>query len=386
MILRRGTKGHDTFSATVEAEQFDGLGGYDRVVYAAANASVTIDISDLSKNTGFAAGDTYINIRSFGLSTHNDAFFGGAGKDVVNGDNGDDRLDGNGDNNSLTGHSGNDVMLGGAGLDALWGGGGADWAHGGSGDDQIWGDSGNDTLTGGTDAGTVSIATVNTKYYQYAPNQFVLLSKIDDFGEWVEVPKYHNVEEAGRLTSIARAEGDAIFVLTNGFNSSRNWNAQNTGQPVDLGPSGQISADKSVIFNMGQIASTATVRIVGEVGRPGPQVAGYNADGVVVSSVTTLSSIKFGDVLTGGSGADTFAFAAGDGVDRITDFQIGVDRIDLNNAWFDRVASNGEYLVRDYQGGALIVFKDTSTDGFVDNTAIYLAGRTVSSITDAIFI
>ena len=37
------------------------------------------------------------------------------------------------------------------------------------------------------------------------------------------------------------------------------------------------------------------------------------------------------DRLTGGTGADTFVFVADEGADRITDFELGVDRIDLSD-------------------------------------------------------
>jgi hypothetical protein len=50
------------------------------------------------------------------------------------------------------------------------------------------------------------------------------------------------------------------------------------------------------------------------------------------------------DTLTGGAGADTFVFAPGDGVDLITDFQIGQDLLDLSAfsfSGFDAVAAAG---------------------------------------------
>ncbi|MEM9782994.1 MAG: calcium-binding protein, partial [Pseudomonadota bacterium] len=37
------------------------------------------------------------------------------------------------------------------------------------------------------------------------------------------------------------------------------------------------------------------------------------------------------DVLTGGEGADVFAFEIGDGIDTIVDFEVGVDRIEVSD-------------------------------------------------------
>ena len=88
----------------------------------------------------------------------------------------------------------------------------------------------------------------------------------------------------------------------------------------------------------------------------------------------------------GGSGTDTFVYAAGDGVDYIGDFAIGQDRLDVANTWFDGLSSNGEFAARDYAGGALILFSDTSADGFVDNSAIYLVGIQASNVTAGLFI
>ncbi len=386
MSLRRGTKGNDSFIASAAAEQFDGVQGYDKVIYANASFGIVIDLNNLANNTGAADGDTYTNVRSFLLTKFDDRFVGSAGRDIANGDSGNDRLEGGANNDTLTGHSGNDTLLGGTGSDAMWGGGNNDAMFGGSDNDKMWGDSGLDVISGGADDGSVAFATTSVKYYQYGAGLLIPLSQIDDAGEWVVVPKYHNISDAGQLTSLGRAEGDAIFVITNGYNSARNWNAQpdGKGQPIDLGPHGQIDPGTSVIFNAGP--APGTLRIVGEVGRPGPKAAGSNPDSVVIKTTHHLSDVTFGDTLTGGSGADTFIFNAGDGVDCITDFEFGVDHIDLNEAWHDGNTANGEFSVRSYAGGALILFTDTSADGFVNDTAIFLSGRSPASVDGSIFI
>lgn len=45
---------------------------------------------------------------------------------------------------------------------------------------------------------------------------------------------------------------------------------------------------------------------------------------------TTTTTFTVGDVLTGGQGVDQFHFAAGDGVDEITDFRLGQDQLVLH--------------------------------------------------------
>jgi Ca2+-binding RTX toxin-like protein len=52
-----------------------------------------------------------------------------------------------------------------------------------------------------------------------------------------------------------------------------------------------------------------------------------------------LTGGKGADILTGGAGSDTFVYTGGDGGDRITDFTIGQDHLDLRQA-FSGIASS----------------------------------------------
>ena len=389
MTSRKGTKGGDLFVASSDIEAFDGVQGYDIVTYASSISGIRIDLGNPSTNLGDAAGDTYKNIDAFRLTTSDDVFIGSAGNDVVNGDAGNDVLEGRNGNDALTGHSGNDTIYGGDGADSIWGGGNDDVLFGGTGNDQIWGDANNDVITGGADGGTFSMSAITEKFYKYSADILIPLSQIDDVGEWVVVPKRQALVNASNATSLNRAEGDAIFVVTNGYNDARDWNAvRGNGPVIDLGPNGRIDGHTSIVFNAGPGPGNSAVRFTGSsAGAPNPKAPGSNPEGVVnVVTGYKVGTVNFGDVITGGSSADTFVFGAGDGVDKITDFQIGVDHLDLTNTWFDGVASNGEFSVRDFNGGALLLFSDTSADGFVDNTAVYLANVHASDVNASLFI
>lgn len=387
MVARKGTKGADVFQAQSVAEAFDGISHYDIVTYAGSAAGVRIDLSNPATNTGDAAGDTYVNIDAFKLSLHNDTFIGSSAQDVVNGDAGNDRLEGRDGNDALTGHSGNDTLIGGNGADSMWGGGNDDNLQGGSGDDQMWGDAANDVLTGGADNGSFATTDIVEQFYQYSTTVRIPLNLIDDAGEWVVVPLRQNLINAGNVTAVARADGDAMFVITNGYNDARDWNFnRGSGPSYNLGPNSEINPHSSILFNAGP--GNAAVRFTGEAGAPNPKAPQSTATNAVISIVTgqAISSVVFGDQLTGGSGADTFVYADGDGVDRINDFTAGVDHIDLANYWFDGLASNGEVVARAYSTGTLLMFSDEQSDGYLENQAIFLHGVLSTAVNSSFFI
>jgi len=71
----------------------------------------------------------------------------------------------------------------------------------------------------------------------------------------------------------------------------------------------------------------------------------------------TLDGGTGNDVLTGDAGRDIFAFSRGDGFDRITDFEAGVDRIDLRGTDVDDF--NDFQVVED--NGTVFIFIDELT-------------------------
>jgi Ca2+-binding RTX toxin-like protein len=198
MVARKGTNKNDTFKATSEAEDFDGVYGFDKVTYAGADDAVTINLAT-GRNSGDAKGDTYKNIRSFALSTFDDTFTGGRGKDFVNGGFGDDVIDGGDNNDALTGHNGKDSLFGGAGQDSLWGGGQDDYLSGGDGNDKIWGDSHADTLVGGADLGILSIEG----YYTDAVVNSFAAGDILTGGSWADLFVFNAGDGVDMITDFA---------------------------------------------------------------------------------------------------------------------------------------------------------------------------------------
>lgn len=120
----RGRNGNDTISGQGGNDVLLGMGGNDTIDGGEGN-----DLID---------GGTGNDIMTGGAG--NDVIFGGAGKDMLDGGEGDDVL--------IAG-SGEDIMLGGAGNDLAFGGSGRDYADGGEGNDILLGGGGHDVLLGG---------------------------------------------------------------------------------------------------------------------------------------------------------------------------------------------------------------------------------------------
>jgi serralysin len=102
--------GNDSLFGGEGADELDGGAGFDLAHYDDATQGVWASLSDPTRNTGEAAGDTYVGIEGLVGSRFADFLFG-------------DAL-----GNSLFGRDGDDWLVGGGGADALDGGNGSDTA------------------------------------------------------------------------------------------------------------------------------------------------------------------------------------------------------------------------------------------------------------------
>ena len=126
-----GDAGNDYISGGSGADEIWGesgsSGGQDTVTFEDAAEGVTLNLSDLSQNTGDAAGDEYHYIEVFVGSNFNDTMVAGAtegatfagldGNDFLNGGAGNDYLDGGAGNDAFLGNGGTDTLVGGSGND-----------------------------------------------------------------------------------------------------------------------------------------------------------------------------------------------------------------------------------------------------------------------------
>ena len=144
-----GLGGSDVLRASAGADLIDGGTGFDRVDFSAAPKAVAIDLTGLTPNTGWAAGDRFVSTEALTGTVFGDTVHGGNMGDWIDGGDGNDQVFGAAGNDSLMGGGGSDVLQGGNGTDGLDGGDGSDFLRGNPGNDNLTGDAGNDTLNGG---------------------------------------------------------------------------------------------------------------------------------------------------------------------------------------------------------------------------------------------
>ena len=198
------------------------------------------------------------------------------GRNGLKGNGNDDAntITGNDGNNALNGNGGADTLLGGIGQDALYGGDGNDLLDGGAGADRMAGGDGNDTFI---------VTSVDDKVVEFSDQGTGKAGTRDVVKSSVSYTLSANVE---------------VLEL------------QGTG---NINGKGNVGAN-TIIGNGGNNVLTG-------LGGADTLSGGGGNDKLLGNAGD--------DVLTGGSGTDTFVFNTGGGVDSITDFVGGTDKIQL---------------------------------------------------------
>jgi Ca2+-binding RTX toxin-like protein len=360
--------GADTSGRAMRAQVFDADGSksgaeflvnsatlndqYQPAITALADGRFVVAWTDTSltgaDTSGSAVGGQIFDPRVAAVSLIGsllpDSFVGTLFGDTIRGSYGNDTVWGMAGEDLLAGEAGNDRLLGGAGNDRLFGDDGNDRLFGQAGSDQLHGGAGNDMLDGGAGLDAMFGGDGNDVYVVDTPGDLV----IEAAGGGTD-----RVESATISLSLAAYAHVENATLT----GARSLNLTGTGAANVLTGNG------------------AANRIRGEGGND-LLFGGAGSDSLFGGAGNDKLRGGTGtDLLTGGTEADVFVFASaseagrGPARDRITDFQPGIDDIDLRGfmaggvfigaAVFSGVAGQVRYV-----GG--IVAGDVDGDGAGD--------------------
>ena len=331
-----------------------GTGGDDIVEN---DGTITGDVNlysgnDVYRGTASAGGTVklgYGDDRFFG-GTGNDTVWGEQGDDTIYGGDGDDELHGyrggfdkilggaGNDNISASEHTGlgdvlgADTLLAGTGNDTVAAGGSDDWVFGHEGDDSLGGGGGNDKLLGNDGHDTINGDAGNDTVYGGIGDDVLNGGDNDD-----------------------KIGGDAGDDVLNG-DAGNDFISGADGMDMLSGGTGD-----DTLFG-GALADD----LMGDAGDDF-MIGGTGDD--------TLHGGDGADTLKGGAGADIFVFnAVGESAgtktdyatqDRIVDFEIGVDKIDLS-----AITYGGQNLTWNGTEGPSITITELSSATIVEVTQV----------------
>lgn len=310
-----GDAGDDILIGGLGNDILNGGKGFDFADYSSAVSAITANLAAGAVSTN---GDTdeLVLIEGIVGSDFDDQIFGDAADNILRGGDGDDRLDGLAGDDELDGGAGADRLAGRDGADLLIGGAGADRLTGGNGADRMAGGDGND------------------------------IYDVDNVGDVV-------TERAGEgkdriNTSVDYTSPENVEFLVGKF------------APTGLNLTGNSGRDRITGANQAQTPDTihgmaGNDFIAGLVGDD--VLSGGDGDDRIFgnSGADVIDGGAGDDLVTGQFGADRFVLGVNQGEDRINDFDVNGDFLDLRAHGFADFAAV-QAIMSDAMGGALLDF------------------------------
>lgn len=351
-----GSLGSDTLIGGLGADIITGGDGWgnDVIDYFDASSAVTVNLENGTASGG-GGNDILKGIEQVNGSFFNDTLIGGAG------------------DNWLWGSDGNDVLVGGDGFDNLDGGFDNDTLTGGAGDDQLNGGWGDDVLTGGKGSDWANF---------FDSSVTVNLTK----GTAISAEGNDTVMEIENVSGSFDDDtliGDANANILNG-GWGNDWlaggqgdNSLYGGDGVDWASYSDATSAVTVDLATGVATSSARNDTLQEIenvqgskfndtlkGNDGDNSLDGGAGNDTLNGRGGLDTLKGGagndtldgkqdnDTLTGGAGNDIFKFTVNGPADKITDFNVTNDTIQLENGIFNALTATGVLAADQFKVGA----------------------------------
>lgn len=321
----------------------DRLSSIERAILTGGSGNNVLDAIEFSGSVNLSGGAG--NDKLFGGS-NNDNFTGGEGNDTINGGGGsqdrliefgdvnffltDKSLTGNGTDSLssieqafLTGGSGNNKLnaAGFSGLADLSGGAGNDSLTGGSNDDRLSGGAGNDTLNGGagdfdevSEFGDVDFVVTDTKLIGLGTDSLSNIERVDLTGgssdNILNASDFDNINNVSVL--LHGGAGNDLLLGATGFTHATNSLFGQDGNDVLRGGNNSDFLDGGAGFD--QLLSAAGDDFLrgGDnndfltAGQGDDTLFGDAGNDTLFGADSADGSVGTIDVLTGGTGSDTF--------------------------------------------------------------------------------
>jgi len=322
-----GTVNNDTIIGLAGNDKLDGKAGSDNLQGGTGNDTYTVDstgdIVTENLNEGTDTIRSYITY-TLGNNLENLTLLGGSNLSGT----------GNALSNTLLGNNGNNNLSGGAGNDILDGGAGNDTTQGGLGNDTYTLSSASDVVIENANEGTDTVKTYLSYTLGNNLENLTLLGNADIDGTGNSLNNsltgnnFNNILSGGDGSDILNGSiGNDSLIGGNGTDTAYYYNAPESvsiNLTTGIANDGQDGIDTISQIEHVQGSNIAADDLKGDANNNA--LYGYGGN-------DTLAGLGGQDTLVGGTGTDTFVFQFGQSLlansDRITDFAIGTDKIDL---------------------------------------------------------
>ena len=351
-VTYTGTTTNDWVATGTGADVLNGGTGVDTLIGGLGNDTYTVDnVGDIVTETSTLATEidavnssvTYtLSANVEKLTLTGTANINGTGNTLAN------TITGNAANNLLNGGDGNDILNGAAGIDTLIGGLGNDIYTVDNGGDIV-----TETSTLATEIDTVNSSVTYTLSVNVEKLTLTGTANINGTGNTsvntITGNSGNNILDGGDGNDVLNG-GAGIDTLTGGAGNDT-FVVDTVTDLIDGGvgtdtiqSSVTFSLANALVSNVENLTLTGTADINGTgnglvntiTGNTGNNILDGGTGNDILSGGTGNDTLNGGidkDTLTGGVGIDTFVFQFGQSLvsnsDRITDFAIGTDRIDL---------------------------------------------------------